>query len=540
MPGMDQESGRKRQLAWLRVLWAGLFVAVAAGAIVWVWFSTRTEGFKVDGLPFREWIARNPDFNSQMRRDLVAKLGTNVVPHLVGLLRQQPESPRDFQSRLDRWNRLPWILQGRQPLPDWQVRRTALMGLEFLGREAGAALPDILALARIETNLMVRGVALVAALNVAPQAPETFELWRAEWEQTNHFARRDLALYLQMPRVPVPAAVPYLLAEVTSLRSRPVQPAVLEPVVEALGFCGEAARPAIPEIVKLFEAGGNLHDVLLAFQRLGPVASEAVPALAARLREESAERLVLGKPTGDRVAAGGQAALVVDILRALQAIGPEAKPALPAITPLLTNSDLNLRLVAAAAQVRVGGPVQEAIPILLAGLESESHGMGKAGLMWGARQEATPGMMLGGTEAAAILCGELGRTAVEALPALERRLQDRSSWMRIAAAQAIWRISRDPKRSLPTLVAVLDSTEAPEYSARGLRQRPSTYYADRQGTDRELVHALEAMEEMGPAAKAAVPSIERVRTFSVAARHAANRALRALNGTDQRDAQTGK
>ncbi len=531
---MNPETGRKRRLAGWRVPWAGLFVAVLAGAIVWTWFFTRTEGFKVDGLPFREWVARQHDFQTGDLVAKLAKLGTNAVPHLAGLLRQQPESARDSQSRLDRWNRLPGFLRGRRPIVDWEVRRTALFGLGLLGPEAGAALPDILRIARVETNLMVRATALVAALNIAPQAQGTFELWRAEWEQTNHFSGNELAWYLRMPQVPIPAAVPYLLAEVTNLRSQPVQPAALEPVVQAMGFFGEAARPAIPEMVKLFEAGGNLLDLLLAFERLGPVASDAVPALAARLREESAERLVLGKPIGDRVAAGRQAALVVGILRALQAIGPDAKPALPAITPLLTNSDLNLRLVAAAARVKVGGPVQEAMPILLVGLESESHGIGKAGLMWRTREGEALDLMISGPEAAATLCGELGTTAVAALPALARRLQDRSSWMRLAAAQAIWRISHDPKRSLPTLVAVLDSAAAPDLRISRLRHR--NFNADQQGTDMELVRALEAIEEMGPAAKAAIPSIERVRTFSMAARHAANRALNKIDPAREKPA----
>ncbi len=146
--------------------------------------------------------------------------------------------------------------------------------------------------------------------------------------------------------------------------------------------------------------------------------------------------------------------------------------------------------------------------------------------MLGQGEELAEGVTAG-PQAAAILCGEVGGAAVQALPALERRLQDRSSWVRIAAAQAIWRISHEPAKSLPTLMAVLDSVAAPG-SPGG------------QGGDRQLVGALEAIEEMGPTAKAGIPSIERVRTFSMAARHAANRALRAISDPVQRDAQNGK
>ena len=69
---------------------------------------------------------------------------------------------------------------------------------------------------------------------------------------------------------------------------------------------------------------------------------------------------------------------------------------------------------------------------------------------------------------------------------------------------------------LPTLVALLDSVTAP-----GSRARPSDELL--------LVRAIEVIAEMGPAARAAVPSLKRARTFSLTAFHAANEALSALN-----------
>jgi hypothetical protein len=258
------------------------------------------------------------------------------------------------------------------------VRRTALFGLRFLGPEARAALPDILRVARTETNRMVRSSALVAALNVAPQSPEVFELWRAEWERTNYFSRHDLALYLHMPRVPIPGAVPYLVAEMTNRQSQAVQP-----VVQALGFFGDAARPALPEMIKLFEVGACRGDLLLAFERLGPMASNAVPALAACLRDQRAvKHMVMDFNVGHLVEVNERPGLVAATLGALQAIGAEAKAALPAIGPLLTNGDLTIQLLAAAAQVRVGGSVQEAMPILIAGLEDERYAVARSGSAW--------------------------------------------------------------------------------------------------------------------------------------------------------------
>jgi HEAT repeat protein len=456
-------------------------------------------------------VARKPEFQI---RDPLALLGTNAVPDLVNILRERTEPQWIFQLRQKVWNDLPRAYQARfpdlHPVPGAQVRRTALFGLRFLGPEAEPALPDILRIALTETNLRTRAAALVAALNVAPQAPGTFEAWRAEWETTNHFSRHDLAIYLKMPRVPIPAAVPYLLAEMTNQHSQAVQP-----VVEALGFFGDAARPALPEMIKLFEAGGIPGDLLLAFKRLGPLASGAVPALTARLRKQGPQKeKVFDTNTGTMIEIDEGPGLLAGTLRALGAIGLEAKAALPAIAPFLTNSDLIIRFLAAAAQVRAGGSIQEAMPILVAGLEQEWQRHIKAILLV-ETPEGLPGAGTYGPEAAAILCGELGGAAGQALAALERRLQDEHPFVRIAAAQAIWRISHDPKESLPTLVAVLDSVGAPD--SRG-----------GPGADYELVRAIEAIEEMGPAGRSAIPNIEAVRTFSMAARHAANEALRKL------------
>jgi HEAT repeat protein len=512
---MNPETGRKRRLAGWPVLWAGLFVGVLAAELVWTWFSAGTDVFKVDGLPFREWVARRPD---SMPRDPPAKLGTNGVPYLVRILHRQPESAWTVQFRQGLWDHLPKFLQARhprwRPIPDSKVQRTALFVVRFFGPEARAALPDILRIARTETNLTVRASALVAALNVAPQAPGTFELWRAEWEHTNHFSRHDLALYLGMPRVPIPAAVPYLLAEMTNRQSQAMQP-----VLQALELSGDAARPAIRGMIRLFEGGVSRADLLPVFKALGPLASEAVPALAAFLKAPSAEkRLVFDFVKGAQVEVDPLAGLIAGTLSALQTIGPEAKSALPVIAPFLTNRDPTIRFLAAGAQVRLGGSVEEAMPILLAGLDRQGQGVPTV-LSVRTREPLESGEAASyGPDAAAIICGELGGAAIEALPALERRLEDQNPWLRISAAQAVWRISHDPKKSLPTLVALLDSITAP-----GSRAGPADELL--------LVRAIEVIAEMGPAAKAAVPSLRRAQTFSTAARHAANATLSALNET---------
>lgn len=196
---------------------------------------------------------------------------------------------------------------------------------------------------------------------------------------------------------------------------------------------------------------------------------------------------------------------------------------MPAIDRFLTNRDPSIRLFAATAtaHIRVGGPAAEAMPTLLAGLDNKLGGVPNVSLRVNLREESGLGLSgcaTRGPEAAAMLCGELGPAATYTLPDLERRLEDKSPWLRIAAAQAIWRISHDATRSLPTLVAVLDAVSPPN--------SPGNLPHDQALV---LVRVIEAITEKEPAAKAAAPSVKRVRTFSMAVRDAANRALCAFN-----------
>ena len=447
----------------------------------------RANVFEVNGVPFRIWVAQHPDFLIQ---DPLAIIGTNAIPHFIGILHEPAESPKVFQVKAGIWKQLPQRLQVRfyrwYPVPRWQLKRTALFGLRFLGTEAKVALPEVLRVGLAETNRMVIATALTAALNIAPESPETFAFWRVEWERTNHYSRHDLALYLHSARYPITAAAPFLLKEA----EQEVEPVT---VLEAFEFLGDAARPAVPHIIRELEHQTFSGNMLVLLERLGPVSSEGMATLVGRLKDENPGTVAIA-------------------LRALKSIGPEARSALSAIQPLSAHSDPTIRMLAASASAHIQGNLEAAIPVLLDGLEGRLSGARKSDMRVEIRQEM-PGLVTGGTEAAAILLGELGASARAALPALETRLQDKRYGVRLSAAQAVWRITGDAKKALPALLDILDSQPQPK---EGQSSAPDNY---------ELIRAIEAIEEMGPAAKDAIPSLKRVYTFSMLARHAVNAAL---------------
>ncbi len=521
MSGEPASSSSGRLGRWL--FWAGLalLILLLAAVCLWALMAPGTDAYKVNGMPFRQWVARQPESDIQ---DALAPLGTNVVPHLTAILRRPPESLRTYQWKLAVWNRLPQTIKSHfpqwQPVSDIQVRRTALFGIRYFGTEARSAMPEVVRMARTETNLMLRAGALVAALHLAPQAPKTFALWRDEWVHTNHFSRHDLAIYVHSPHVPIPAAVPYLLAEAQTARS----PDVVS-VLEAFEYFGEAARPAVPYMVREFTEGSTFRgNMVLLFARLGPVASEAVPALAACLQEEGPAMVTAYDGMQNaQVTSDARPGLNASSLRALGAIGPTAQPALPVIASFLTNKDSTIRMLAAAALARVGGHMELAMPALLAGLQGDlPKGSKTSVLLFTSYPEPLSTTLTSGASAAAVLCGELGPGAAEALTLLEERLQEKNPWVRVAAAQAIWRISGKADKSLPALVAALDSIPKPDPSH------------GRRADEYLLVFCAEAIGEMGPAGQPAIPSLERVRTFSLNAHHAVDRALSRIQAPPQK------
>jgi HEAT repeat protein len=334
---------------------------------------------------------------------------------------------------------------------------------------------------------MVRSSALVAALNIAPQSPETFSAWRNEWEHTNYFSRHDLALYLAMPRVSIPAAVPMLLREASDEHS-----AARRSILETLGYFGEGARPAVPYMVDVFDG------MLPTLKRLGPIATEAVPALTIFLGEQG-PRMTAAYSTVQKsqITFDTRPDLQAAVLEVLAAVGSNAAPALPAISPFLTNADPSLRMLAASARAHITGNADAALPILLAGLENRLDGSPKAYV------SIRDSVVSYGPQAAAFLIGALGPVGRDFSSKLDSLLSDHNSFTRVIAAQALWRISGKADKALPVLLEA----------------------AKDQTSELAAIQAIEAIGEMGTAAQQATPVLQQVRTNSLEVRHAVNLVL---------------
>ena len=89
----------------------------------------------------------------------------------------------------------------------------------------------------------------------------------------------NLAIYLRAARYPIASAAPLLLKEA---EQKPGSVTILE----AFEFLGEAARPAIPYILREFNARTYRGNMMSVLRHLGPVASEAAPAMTTMLSDD--------------------------------------------------------------------------------------------------------------------------------------------------------------------------------------------------------------------------------------------------------------
>ena len=121
-------------------------------------------------------------------------------------------------------------------------------------------------------------------------------------------------------------------------------------------------------------------------------------------------------------------------LRVIQAIGPDAKSALPAVMPLLRVDGLAYSVIAALRGI--GSPAVEPLIELLSDPTTVLRARGATGLGW------------------------IGPDARAALPNLKQRLADDDVAVRVTAAHAVWLISQQADTAVVnTIVAALKNAD---------------------------------------------------------------------------------
>lgn len=215
--------------------------------------------------------------------------------------------------------------------------------------------------------------------------------------------------------------------------------------------------------------------VVTAIGALGP---DTVPALIVALRDRNAD-------------------VRATAAWSLASLGPPARAAVPALVGALADPNALVRLHAAGALGNMQSAAVPAVPALIGALKDDELGPG-------------PGRVTYVRGWAASALGKIGPPARAAVPALTELLHDPSSFHRVQAAIALWRIDREVAATLPVLLEALEQ--------RG----ESSKWA-----------VIEVLGEMGARAQAAVPALSKL----VVASEAGNaRAFADFDPTQAREA----
>ncbi len=351
---------------------------------------------------------------------------------------------------------------------DPEIRMEALMALAAIGPEAKNAAPKIVEILESDSAEGVQFAAAyalgsigaeddraTAALTHALRSDTPLLAMLGAWAlaksrpddaQLGETAGQLIANGLKSDNPTLQAAAARVLADTrntsevatTALYGALVDasPQVAIAAADALAAQGAHAVPWLTEALKNEKLRLYAMNVL---KRIGPEASEAVPALASALQSDDAE-------------------LRRELQFTLAAIGPAAAPAIPQLVKSLRDDDQEIRYSAIYALGRIGEQAKDACPELIELLQSDDQ-FTRVAAVWamtridpGRPEIAEAGVPLLSealqserellrAEAAATL-GELGDSAKSALPALKEALNDPSTEVRQAAQRALERLEQ--------------------------------------------------------------------------------------------------
>lgn len=373
------------------------------------------------------------------------------------------------QAEQELWKRLPSDVKARHrtqmPVPARSTELKALMALSEIGIEARAAVPALIAHLSAQTNRGDRIMCLSVLAAIGTDSTEAVTELTKATQDADASVRESAAIGLAFIGPKAAPAVPVLAEQLRT--GRIVSPFVFL----ALGRIGPAASNALPVLREAFRNPSNAVSVpqaLQALHNIGPAASSAIPELAN----------VVQKRAPDYPLA----------VEALMNIGPPARECLPLLESMLTETNAVTRVLAAAAVLKIGGPSEKALQVLVRGLEGADHSRAS----WSPPFYCVRGFSVGfdAQLTAAWLLGDCGKPAAAALPALARAMHGRSVWLPVVAARALWRIEGQSDEALPVLIEAL----------RG-----------RGSSETEGALAAMTLAEMGPRAKAALPLLEKAR-----------------------------
>ncbi len=415
--------------------------------------------------------------------------GPEVVPALVANLKSKnsharTEAAEDLgQLGVNARTAIPALREALND-PDGYVRVYAAEALARIDPESKVDIPVLLAALK-DQDAALRSATAAALAELGPRSSPAVEA---------------LVSALQDKEGRVRSVAAYALGKINSDAAHPSFPS--GDVVTALA---KVLRQDRKDKVRLWAA-----KALLEF---GPDAKRAMPALTTALKDRDQNVAEVAADVLARLGPAGIPALCEalqdgkckarqEAAEYLGEMGQRAKGAVPVLMGVLKEEDPHLRHAAALAMLRIDKKlaIRTAVPVLSELVKNEKlHHLPPAILaLSNLGPEAKPAVLalmeaLNDQESfirlqAAKALGKIGPGAKVAAPALRTALANEKDYVRLTVAEALWRVNQDPDAVHVLVQALKDSKD-------GVRES-----------------AAETLAEIGPEARAAIPSLERLIT----------------------------
>jgi HEAT repeat protein len=348
--------------------------------------------------------------------------------------------------------------------------------------------------------------------------------------------RQDVAILLgRLGSTAAPA-----LPELTPLLARGVPDPVREAAATALGNIGRGARSAVPDLLDMLTPDCRVPLAASVVRALGEIGcadqrvrSTLLSLWGLPIRWENSRFQVAIALCKLRVDAPGlienlTATLVgpaklparLAAAEALSWCGKETPGVVPALLVALHDEDEQTRAIATAALKRLRVSPAQATQICCEQLDQcsvASTALRKTGA--DSVESLIDALRMRSPEArekAAQTLGAIGETAAPAAPALQAALKDSQPPVRLAAAKALWSVTKQPDLVVPVLVQFLRGKGLPAENGELRRTFLQT--------------VIEALGRIGSVAKTAIPALMTTikKDDNRLIRESADRALRAI------------
>ena len=361
-----------------------------------------------------------------------------------------------------------------------QIRNDAITALGEIGAPAVPELIEVLKAAAMSPILATRAAMALAAVggDAADAVPALREALSVKNEKLQEQAAHAVGAIGPAAAPAVPDLTQLLTSKIGTVRAS---------AAEALGQLGEVSAPAIPDLAKALSDTDTMvrREAAEALGMVGPKAQSAIPALVKALSDTHGEVTVHAASSLGRLGAPAVKAVTPllkdESLRSLALavlgdFGPEAKPAIPDLLPLLRDKDVDTRRETLLVLAQMGPAAQAAVPTLLTEAKNEKNptraGAAYALVKIGAK-EVLPILMKGAQEKEdkhyKMVCA-WGLLALEpknpeylraSLPSVIGGLTHEWDLVRRESAQALGRVGPPAKQAVSALAKVAESDKSP-------------------------------------------------------------------------------